>query len=391
MLSVAEAKARILALADVTPVETVALRNAMGRVLAAPIAAKRTQPPFDASAMDGYAVKAAEAQPGMSLTVIGESAAGHGFSGDVPAGTAARIFTGAPVPKGADSIVIQEDVSREGDVITILEGRDTKRYIRPAGADFMQGDLMSAPRRFGPRDIALSAAMNHAEIQVRRQPVVALIATGDELVLPGEQPGPDQIVSSNNFGLHAMLQTAGATPRILPIARDTPESLNAVFELAAETDLIVTLGGASVGDHDLVQSTAMGQGLDLDFYKIAMRPGKPLMAGRMGGVPMIGLPGNPVSAMVCGTLFLLPMIDAMLGLPQRDPTRKAVLGHDLPSNGPREHYMRARLDEDGKITVFERQDSALLSVLQSANALVVCPPHAPATAAGEIVNYLSLS
>lgn len=390
MLTVADARARILDLASLMPSETVPLVNAAGRVLSEPVEAKRTQPPFPASAMDGYAVRNAEAQPGMSLDVIGEAAAGRAFIGDVQSGTAVRIFTGAPVPTGADAILIQEDAVREGDKITVRDNRDTRSYIRPAGTDFSTGDALFPKRRLNPQDIALAAAMNHAHLPVRKRPVVALIATGDELVQPGQVPGDSQIVSSNNYGLYAMLENAGADPRLMPIARDTPESLAATFDLAADADLIITLGGASVGDHDLVQSTATDRGLALDFYKIAMRPGKPLMAGKLNGVPMVGLPGNPVSAMVCGTLFLIPLVARMLGLPDESRLKSATLQHDMSQNGPREHYMRA-IVTDGTVEVFERQDSSLLSVLNAANALVVREPHAAATAAGSTVNYIPLS
>lgn len=393
MISVEEARARILAPISPLPAETVSLAHAAGRVLAGPVASRRTQPPFDASAMDGYAVRRDEAHPGAVLQVIGESAAGSRFEGAVGPGQAVRIFTGAPVPEGADDVLIQEDADRDGDRITVREGRDHKRHIRPAGDDFVAGAAFPGLGPLGPTDIALLAAMNHADLSVRRRPVVALIATGDELVMPGAEPGPDQIVSSNNFGLAAMLARAGALPRILPIAADRPESLATLFALASDADLIVTLGGASVGDHDLVQDTAVAQGLDLDFYKVAMRPGKPLMAGSLNGTPMIGLPGNPVSAMVCGVIFVLPAIRALLGHDPAPATRAARLAAPVGANGPREHYMRARLEEtvDGpRVTAFERQDSALLHVLQAANCLAIRPIGAEAAVAGDIVEVVLL-
>ncbi|MHA3913347.1 molybdopterin molybdotransferase MoeA [Halovulum sp. GXIMD14793] len=389
MIPVAEALERVLALADRMPVETVPLDRTGGRVLAETVTAKRTQPPFAASAMDGYAVRDADAQPGMVLQVVGEAAAGSRHQAVLSPGTAVRIFTGAPVPDGADAILIQEDAIRGGDRITVREGRDTRSYIRPAGADFAQGDPLNAPRRLTSCDIALAAAMNHASLPVRRRPVIALIATGNELVMPGDMPGPDQIVSSNNFGLAAMVEAIGGRARLLPIASDTAESLTAAFDLAMGADLIVTLGGASVGDHDLVQSTGTSMGLALDFYKIAMRPGKPLMAGKLRGTPMLGLPGNPVSAMVCGVLFLRPIIERMLGLPDNDRRQTAPLANDLPANGPRAHYMRARLVE-GQAVVAERQDSALLSVLGQADILVIREPHADALKAGHMVDYIPL-
>ena len=394
MLSVVEARARILAGLTPKGAETVPLEQGLGRVLAQPLTARRTQPPFPAAAMDGYAVRRDEAAAGMSLSVVGEAAAGAAYPGSLGPGEAVRIFTGAPVPDGADDILIQEDADRAGAQITVREGRDLAPYIRPAGNDFQAGEAAEITGPLTPGDIALLAAMNHAELPVRPRPDVALIPTGDELVLPGQDPGPDQIVTSNNFGLAAMLAQAGARPRLLPIARDTPESLAEVLKLAEGADLIVTLGGASVGDHDLVQSTALSQGLELEFYRIRMRPGKPLMAGRLGGSLMIGLPGNPVSAMVCGVIFVLPAVRTLLGLPPEPPTRQARLTHDLAENGAREHYMRAQLTYDegmAHVTVFERQDSALLTVYQRANALVLRAPGAPAVGRGTPVTVIPLA
>jgi molybdopterin molybdotransferase len=397
MLSVEEARSRILALVAPTGIETVPLARAAGRVLAEPVTARRTQPPFAASAMDGFAVRATDAVDGARFRVIGQSQAGQRFAGRLGPGEAVRIFTGAPVPDGADLVVIQEDVTRDGDRITLGPGRDAGSNIRAAGSDFAAGSILGAPRRLGFRDIALLAAMNVAEIPVRCRPGVALIATGDELAWPGDTPGPDQITSSNNIALKAMLDAAGAKAHLLPIARDTPESLASVLDLADGSDLIVTLGGASVGDHDLVQAVALARGMDLSFHKIAMRPGKPLLAGRFGTTPLVGLPGNPVSALVCAILFLRPAIDALLGLPATEPPRRqARLAGPLPANGPRAHYMRASVAHGGTgpgsdtITVADRQDSALLSVLQWANALAVRPPHAPAAAAGDLIDWIAL-
>ena len=390
MISVAQALTRIFDLLKVLPSETVALAEAAGRVLAQPVAAARDQPPFAASSMDGYALRDTDALPGASLTVIGESAAGHGFAGHVGAGQAVRIFTGAPVPGGADRVGIQEDVTREFDRITLHDDLGTGSNIRPAGADFTKGTALAAPRRLTPSDLALLAAMNIATLPVTRRPGVVLIATGDELVMPGETPGPDQIIASNTFGLKALVEAEGAHARLLPIARDTAASLKTAFELAEGADLIVTIGGASVGDHDIVGDVAAELGMEQAFYKVAMRPGKPLMAGRMGDAVLIGLPGNPVSAMVCGHVFLIPAIRALLGLGQAPaPRRKAVLAGDLAANGPREHYMRARLD-DGRITPFDRQDSSLLSILAEANALLIRPPHDPAQTAGVSVDFIPL-
>ncbi|QJF50923.1 molybdopterin molybdotransferase MoeA [Roseobacter ponti] len=390
MISVAEALAQLFALVPEPETEEVALRDAAGRVLSRDVTAARTQPPFPASSMDGYALRRAEVEPDAMFKVIGEAAAGHRFDGTVGPGQCTRIFTGAPVPEGADFVVIQEDVTRRGDLITL--GRDIggKDNIRPAGGDFSAGDKVAAPRRLNPADIALLAAMNIARVPVAQAPSVAILATGDELVMPGETPGPDQIIASNTFGLAAQLAALGAQPRLLPIARDNEPSLRAALTLAGTADLIITIGGASVGDHDLVAGVAAGLGMEQSFYKVAMRPGKPLMAGRLGGVPMIGLPGNPVSALVCGTVFVAPFVRAMQGLPMEAARLAAApLAVAMPGNGPREHYMRARLGEDG-ITPFDRQDSSLLTVLAGADALLVRPPHDPARVAGEMVCYIPI-
>lgn len=392
MIGVAEAHARLMCLFGPVGTEEIPLSEAGGRVLAADVVATRDQPPFPASAMDGYAARARDAEPGATLAVVGTAQAGARFAGRVEAGQAVRIFTGAPVPDGADCIVIQEDVDRTGDTISIRPNRDAGPYVRPAGGDFGRGARVAAPRRLRPSDVALLAAMGAGRATVSRRPQVALIATGDELVPAGEPAGPDQISSSNNLGLKALIEAAGGMARLLPIARDTPESLASVLGLAAGVDLIVTLGGASVGDHDLVRATAQSEGLDLDFYKVAMRPGKPLMAGRFRGTPMIGLPGNPVSAMVCGHVFLRPALERMLGLAGEMPVPvPARLGTALGSNGPRTHYMRARIAADGggwRCTPFDRQDSSLLAILAEADALMIRPPHDPARREDEWVEFV---
>ena len=390
MITVDDARALLFDLVSVLPVEHVPLGRAAGRVLAEPVAARRDQPPFDASSMDGYAVKSAEAELHGMFRVIGESAAGHGFAGKVGAGQAVRIFTGAPMPEGADFVVIQEDITRRGDVITITDTPGRKTNVRPRGGDFRAGDSIDAPRLLRPADIALLAAMHVAQVPVRRRPVVALISTGDELVMPDDTPGADQLTVSNTFGLAAMLGDAGAEVRILPIARDRAESLETALNLAQDADLIVTIGGASVGDHDLVGQVAQGAGLERSFYKIAMRPGKPLMAGRLGGSALVGLPGNPVSAMVCGHIFILPMLRVMAGFPPEAPIlRRATLSEDLPENGPREHYMRAVRDGE-TIHAFNDQDSAMLGLLSRADALIRRPANDPARTRGEIVDYVAL-
>lgn len=396
MLSVDEAHARLMALFAPLPAETVPLAEAGGRVLARAVTATRDQPPFAASAMDGYALRDTDARPGARLQVIGTAQAGERFSGSVGPGEAVRIYTGAPVPEGAGQVVMQEELTRAGE--TILLGAaccaDAGHHIRAAGGDFAAGSALAAPRRLAPGDVALLAAMNIAQVPVARRPVVALIPTGDELVTPGETPGRDQILSSNNFGIKAMLEAAGAEARMLPIARDTPESLRAVLDLTEGVDLVVTLGGASVGDFDLVQKTAVEHGLALDFYKVALRPGKPLMAGRLHGRPLIGLPGNPVSAMVCARLFLVPAVNVMLGLGGDPPARlPAVLAGDMEPNGPRTHFLRARVEaarEGWRCTPFERQDSAMLSILAAANALLVRAPHDIARQDGDEVEFIWL-
>lgn len=390
MIPVSEALEHLFALATPMAHEVVDIAHANGRVMVTPVAAMRDQPPFATSAMDGYAIQAADAVVGNTLTVIGEAAAGHRFDGQVNRGQAVRIFTGAPLPQGTDFVVIQEDVDRTDTTITIGAALGSGHNTRPQGADFRAGQTVDAPRRLGPKDIALLAAMNISRVTVSRKPVVALISTGDELVFPGDTPTQDQIIASNTFGLAALINDAGAHARILPIARDNVASLNTALDLAQGADVIVTIGGASVGDHDLVARVAAERGVDQRFYKVAMRPGKPLMAGKLGSSAMIGLPGNPVSAMVCGIIFLVPMLQAMLGLPPRAAQRHtAILTHDLPANGPREHYMRATVD-GGHVTLADRQDSALLSVLTTANALVVRTPHAPAATIGDAIAYITL-
>lgn len=392
MISVEEATARVLALCAPLGAERVPLAAAAGRVMAGPALATRDQPPFDASAMDGYAV-AGDAAPGMVFRVTGTAAAGHAHAGRVGPGEAVRIFTGAPVPEGATRVVIQEDVTRDGDRIVLGERLETSTNIRARGQDFRAGDALP-PRRLRPNDLALLAAMNLGRVQVARRPVVALVPTGDELVMPGEEPRPDQIVASNIFALKAMAEAEGAEVRMLPIAQDTEDDLRFVLGLADGADLIVTIGGASVGDHDLVGKVAGEMGLERSFYKIAMRPGKPLMAGRLGGAALLGLPGNPVSSIVCGHLFLLPMIRALQGLPDPLPrTARAVLAEPVGPTGPRTHYMRAKLiPGDGLpgIAPYPSQDSALLRILTEADALLIRPMGDGPRAPGEVVEFLPL-
>ncbi|TFL18203.1 molybdopterin molybdotransferase MoeA [Jannaschia formosa] len=390
MIPVEEARARLMALVSRPAPEEVPLRAAAGRVLAGPVAARQTQPPFAASAMDGYAV-AGEAAVGDAFEVIGEAAAGHPFSGRVGPGQTVRIFTGAPLPDGATRIVIQEDITRDGDCATVTADPGPTTHVRPAGGDFAAGTPFHRDAPLGPRDIALLAAMGHARVPVAQRPVVAILMTGDELRPPGAPLGPGEITASNGYGLAATVEARGAEARLLPIARDTAESLATAIALARGSDLLLTVGGASVGDHDLVAGALQAAGMAPDFHKVAMRPGKPLMAGRLGGMAVVGLPGNPVSAMVCTRVFVLPMLRRMLGLPDEDAPATRPLAAPVGANGPRQHYMRARVEPGGSVRVADRQDSSLLSVLASADALVIRPPHAPEAAEGMAVPVLDLS
>lgn len=390
MISVEEALAALFALVSRCDTEVVPLTQANGRVLAQDVKATRNQPPFAASAMDGYAVNKADIARGAVLDVIGEAAAGHRWEGTVGNGQSVRIFTGAPMPSGTDHVVIQENVTRVENQIAIDDSTNDKAHVRPAGADFLIDDHLSELRVLRPADIALLASMNIAAVPVVRKPVIAIVATGDELVQPGETPNDDQIIASNSYGLAALIENLGAHARLLPIARDNASSLELAFDLAADADVIVTIGGASVGDHDLVGAVAQSKGLDQSFYKVAMRPGKPLMAGTIGQAAMIGLPGNPVSAMVCGHVFIAPVIRKMLGLGEAPTIRHtATLAKAVGPNGPRAHYMRAFEGPEG-VTVFERQDSALLTVLAEANCLVVRPINDPARNAGREIDIIRL-
>lgn len=392
MIAVAEALAQVLALATPLEPETVPLAEGLGRVPAAPVTARLTQPPFDAAAMDGYWVAAADARPGATLPVTGEAAAGHAHQGTLPPGHALRIFTGAPCPAADGRVIPQEDVTRDGDHVT-LETLPHSAHIRPRGSDFAEGTPFFPRRPLTARDLGLAAAMNIAALPVHRRPVVAIIATGDELVMPGEPPGPGQILCSNSFLIAGTVRHSGGIARILPIARDTEASLRAVLAQAADADLIVTSGGASVGAHDLVGKVAGEMGLARAFWKVAMKPGKPLMAGRLGAAALLGLPGNPVAAAVCADLFLTPMLLRFQGLDGHRPIARARLACDLPAEGPRAHYQRARLAASPDLpllTPFAKQDSAALSVLAEADALLIRPASDPARHAGETVDYLPL-
>jgi molybdopterin molybdotransferase len=397
MIPVAEARQRILAAFSALPSEVVALPEALGRVLAEDVHARLTQPPFAASAMDGYAVRAVDvAKVPAQLKVVGYVPAGGAYTGRLRPGEAVRIFTGGPLPEDADAIVIQEDAEAAGDRVLIKESSSAGRYVRPAGLDFRQGERgLAAGRRLNDRDIGLAAAMDHAWLRVRRRPRVAILATGDEIVMPGEPRRPQQIVSSNGLALAAFLRAAGAEPIDLGIAPDNREALQRLAAGAAGADLLLTTGGASVGEHDLVQSALGAQGMQVDFWKIAMRPGKPVMFGRVGATPVLGLPGNPVSTLVCATVFVRPALAVMLGegaaLPEPE---SALAGRGLAENDARQDYLRARLtrDDAGKLvaTPFDRQDSSMLFLLQQADCLVVRPPRAPAISRGTPVPILRL-
>ncbi len=345
MLSVEEALRRFLAPLKPLAAEQVAVSEGLGRVLAEDVVSRRTQPPFAVSAMDGYAVRAADvASVPARLRVVGAAPAGGAFAGRVGAGEAVRIFTGAPVPAGADCIVIQEDTAQDGDWVTVREGAPAGRYVRPEGLDFRTGDRgLAAGTVLSARGVGLAAAMNRPWLSVRRRPRIAILATGDEIVLPGDPVGANQIVSSNGLALGALVTACGGIPLQLGIARDDPASLRSLAAGAAGADMLVTTGGASVGEHDLVQSALAANGLELDFWKIAMRPGKPLMVGRLKGTPMLGLPGNPVSSLVCALLFLKPALETMLGIARDEQApQTARLAVALEANDRRQDYLRAR-------------------------------------------------
>jgi molybdopterin molybdotransferase len=397
MISVEEALNRILAgIGGPMPAEEVPLTAGLGRILAEDVTARLTQPPVAVSAMDGYAVRAVDvATVPARLTVIGMAPAGRPFNGSIGPGQAVRIFTGAAVPDGADAVVIQEDTEAAGNTVTVREGAPAGRFIRPAGLDFRAGSVgLTAGKRLTSRDIGLAAAMNRPWLRLRRRPRVAILSTGDELVNPGESPQAGQIVSSNAFGLAAFVTAEGGEPLMLGISPDDPQQLLQSIEAAAGADLLVTSGGASVGEHDLIANALGAAGMELDFWKIAMRPGKPLLFGRLGRMPVLGLPGNPVSSLVCAIVFLRPALAAMLGQKAGGSSETtARLGRDLPENDRRQDYLRSELTVDPKglvATPFERQDSAMLSLLVRAGCLVIRPPHAAAARAGEAVQILRL-
>ena len=395
LLPVAEALARVTAAFDPLPGEQISVADSLGRVLAEDVHARVSHPPVAVSAMDGYAVRSPDtADAPVVLRLIGEAPAGGAHDGTVGPGETVRIFTGGPVPDGADAIVIQEDTEAEGDKITMKTAVAEGRYVRPAGLDFSRGDLgLRAGQRMTPRHIGLAASMNLPWLSVRRRPRIALLATGDEIVRPGDPLGPNRIVSSNTLALSALIEEAGGVAVDLGIARDNEDSLRRMAAGAAGADLLVTTGGVSVGEHDLVQRI-LGE-LDLDFWRIAMRPGKPLLFGRINNTPMLGVPGNPVSALVCGMIFMRPAIDVMLGLGgDPSPPETAVLGGDLGANDERQDYLRACLERgpngDLRATPFDKQDSSMMSTLSAADCLIVRPAHAESAKAGERVEIIRL-
>lgn len=396
MISVDEALLKILAGVSVLPEELVSLDQARGRILAQPVRAKVSHPPKAVSAMDGYAVCASDvAQAPVELNVAGHIAAGDSFTSELGPGQAVRIFTGAQLPRGADAIVIQEDTETMDDsIVLIRESVPEGHNVRPEGLDFHAGDIgISSGKRLSVRDVALAAAMNVPWLHVHRKPRVAVLATGDEVVMPGEAPGPTQIVSSNGLALCNFIEACGGTALNLGIAPDNAHALNSMISGARGADLLVTTGGASVGEHDLIRSGL--HDLEMDFWKIAMRPGKPLLFGQLGGVPMLGLPGNPVSTLVCALIFLRPCLDRMQGLvEQGQETETAQLAEGLPANGLRQDYMRALLERGSegtlRVRAAPRQDSSMLFTLSSSTALIVRPPHDPERQTGDMVSIIRL-
>jgi molybdopterin molybdotransferase len=399
LMPVVDALAAILAGAEPLPEEMAGLDTAFHRVLSRDVAAKRTQPPQAMSAMDGYAVRAADAaDPTARLKVIGEVAAGRPFVRKIGPSEAVRIFTGGVIPEGADAVIIQEDTASDGDHITITEAARPGRHIRAAGVDFREGDVLLAKGScLTDRDLSLAAGMNYPELAVHRRPKVAVLGTGDELVMPGSAPGPGQIVYSNGYALRALARAEGAETIDFGIAADTVEATTEGIRRARTSgaDILITMGGASVGDHDLVKPSLEAEGVAMAFWRIAMRPGKPMMHGRLGTMRVIGLPGNPVSSYVCGFLFLVPLIRALSGRTRIHHVREtALLGRDLAANDQREDYLRARLKEraDGALIAVpvDHQDSSLLGNLAAARALLIRPPFAPAAPEGTPIEFLRL-
>ncbi len=402
MITVEQARAQVLDGLQPTPPEIVGLSESWGRVLAQDVVARLTNPPGDVSAMDGYALRAADATQGAVLRVTGAAPAGHPWTGVVDVGQAVRLFTGSLVPRGADTVLLQEDATllqegaaREGGLVRVDEAPRSGRHIRPMGQDFAAGDVvLGRGRRLGARDVGLAAAANHPWLAVHRKPRVAILATGDEIVMPGEPVGPGAIVSSNSHAIAALVRACGAEPVLLPIARDDRASLEAAADAVAGHDILVTIGGASVGDHDLVHAALTARGMRTGFWRVAMRPGKPLMAGLMGDVKVLGLPGNPVSSLVCSVLFLAPALRVLLGGGGwGPPTVRARLGVAMRANDHRADHLRASLQDgpDGLVVTPDTvQDSGMLAALARADALLLRAPHAPALEAGATVEVIRL-
>ncbi len=396
MIPVEEARARILSAVRPAALEWLPLTAALGRVLACDLAARRSQPPLPVSAMDGYAVRSTDVrEPGVELELVGEVPAGHLFGAPLGAGEAVRIFTGAPMPEGADAVLIQERAERKGSRVRALEAVSPGRFVRPAGLDFQQGWIgLSAGRVLDPRALGLAAAMGHGWLPVRRRPRVAILATGDELVWPGETPHGSQIVSSNNPTLAAMVRCFGGDPIDLGIVPDRVEALLSVLDQADGVELVVSSGGASVGSYDLVQEAVLARGLKLDFWKVAMRPGKPLIFGRLGEIPFLGLPGNPVSAAVCALVYLRAALRQALGLPTELPVRQARLARALDANDEREDYLRGFWEcadaPEPRVRPADRQDSSMFATFTHADLLIRRPPHDPPRSAGDPVEVIDL-
>lgn len=395
LMPVEEAKAQILAGASPLAAEKIPIGSAHGRVLARDLMARRDQPPFDASAMDGYAINSKDALAGSRLKIIGISSAGHGFKRAVGPGQAVRIFTGAPVPKNADAILIQENAAAEGGSVVVKVPVKPGQHIRPRGLDFRKGEiLLRAGQRLSARDIGLAAALNLSHVPVWRKPVVALLATGDELVEPGRRPAADQISSSNTLALAAFVESVGGLPLVLGTVKDSVREIRAAIRPARTADVLITSGGASVGEHDLVRQALGEEGMSLAFWKIAMRPGKPLMFARSRKQRIIGLPGNPVSALVCARVFIKPLLHRLLGMADEELTLLASLAAPMRANDERQEYARGMLrkDRDGSLSVmpFPAQDSSMLAVLARADCLIVRPPHAPAAEIGDKVEIVRI-
>ena len=394
MISVEQAQRQICEAFRPLPAEQVGLADALGRVLAEDVTARLSHPPFAVSAMDGYAVRGADVtKVPVRLRLVGTAPAGGRYEGRVGPGEAVRILTGGPLPDGADSIVIQENARRDGGTVELTAVAEPGRHIRAKGQDFEEGKtLLRAGARLTARDIGLAAAANRPWLKLRRRPRVAILSTGDELSMPGEPLGPAGIVGSNGLALSAFVRACGGVPTDLGIARDDSGVLANMLDGATGADLLITTGGASVGDHDLVQDALAARGMKLAFWKIAMRPGKPVMFGELGGTPVLGLPGNPVSALVTALIFVKPAFAVMEGRPVEDDTENAILGADLKANDLRQDYLRARLDRnaEGRLvaTPMERQDSAMMAFLALADGLVIRSPHAPPAKAGDIVKIL---